>query len=191
MDFKELVRKNRSFRRFDESFKIEKQTLKDLIDLARLTPSSKNLQLVRYVISCDKERNSRIFPHLGWARYIPNWEGPEEGERPTAYIIILGDTTIKAAPNYGYGIAAQTIMLGAVEKGLGGCMIRTIDTYHLRLELAIPDRYEILMMLALGKPAEKVVIEPLDEAGHVAYWRDEEGVHHVPKRSLDDIILDL
>jgi nitroreductase len=133
--------------------------------------------------------NQKIFPCLAWAAYLKDWGGPAEGERPSAYIIILGDTEIAKDFNLDPGIAAQTIMLGATERGFGGCMIASIRRETLREVLGIPERYQILLVLALGKPKEKVVLEPVGPDGDIRYYRDSEGMHHVPKRSLDEIIL--
>jgi nitroreductase len=189
--FKDLIQQNRSYRRFDQSHAIDSATLCELVDLARLTGSGMNLQPLKYILSCNPTTNSTIFSRLTWARYLEGWPGPAEGERPTAYIIILGDTAIKphvnTSANTDLGIAAQSILLGAVEKGLGGCMIASVDRNRLRDDFQIKEQYEILMVLALGKPSETVVIEPME--GDVKYWRDAKGVHHVPKRALDDIIL--
>jgi nitroreductase len=186
---KDLVLKNRSYRRFYQDCRIESGVIRELIALARLCASAGNLQPLKYVFSCDPERNALIFPHLVWARYLKDWSGPLEGEKPTAYIVVLGDTEITKSFGCDHGIAAQTILLGAVEKGLGGCMIASIDRDGLRQALKIPPRFEILLALAIGKPKEKVVIETLKPDGDVKYWRDGSGVHHVPKRGLDDIIL--
>lgn len=186
---RDLILKNRSYRRFYEEVDVKLETLRQLVDLARLSASSKNLQPLKYVLSCDRDRNSLIFPHLTWARFLTNWPGPPEGERPSAYIIILGDTEISRSCDYDAGIAAQSILLGATEKGLGGCMIANVNREGLRKALEIPKRYEILLVVALGKPKEKVVIEMLEPGGDTRYWRDSDGVHHVPKRSLDDVII--
>jgi nitroreductase len=186
---KNLVPKNRSYRRFYQDCRIESGIIRDLIGLARLCGSAGNLQPLKFIFSCDPERNALIFPHLAWARYLKDWRGPSEGERPTGYIVVLGDTEITRAFDCDHGIAAQTILLGAVENGLGGCMIASIDKDGLRDALKIPPRFEILLVLALGKPREKVVIETLKADGDVMYWRDGEGVHHVPKRRLEDIVL--
>jgi nitroreductase len=185
----DLVLKNRSYRRFDESFPIAEQTLKELVELARLTPSGANLQPLKYRLSSDPDTNGRIFSTLAWAGYLKEWPGPVAGERPTAYVTILGDTAI--AKNFGcdHGIAAQTILLGAVERGLGSCIIGNIRHDELRQALNLPERYEILLVLALGKPVEAVVVESLPADGSVKYWRDDKSVHHVPKRSLAEIIL--
>jgi nitroreductase len=184
-----LILKNRAYRRFSEEVDIKLETLSELVDLARLSASAMNAQPLRYILSCDRERNSLIFPHLAWARFITGWSGPGEGERPSAYIIMLGDRQMSQFVDYDAGIAAQSIRLGATEKGLGGCVIASAEIQGLRDVLDIPSRYEILLVLALGKPKEKVVIETVGPGGDTKYWRDSEGVHHVPKRLLDDIII--
>lgn len=186
---RELVLKNRSYRRFDEDFVIDLETLKELVDLARLTASAANKQPLKYILSCERSKNAAIFSHLAWAGYLKDWPGPVEGERPSAYIIMLGDTEISPSFHFDNGIAAQTILLGAVSKGLGGCMIASIQRDKLREALGIPARYEIILVLALGKPKETVIIEKMGPEGDVKYWRDAEGKHHVPKRSLEEIIL--
>jgi nitroreductase len=189
MDLKTLVRKSRSFRRFDQSFFVDPEILRELIRLAQYAPTGSNLQPLKFWLSNTSEMNAVIFPHFGWAGALKDWHGPAEGERPTAYIIILGDTEIKKNFGVDHGIAAQTIMLGAAEKGLGGCMIGSFQSNSLREALDIPERYEILLVLALGKPAETVVIELLAEDGEITYYRDEDDMHHVPKRSLDVLIV--
>ncbi len=188
--FRDLVLKNRSYRRFDQSFPIEDETLRALVDLGRLSASGSNLQPLKYLLSVDPKRNAAIFDTLSWAGYLKDWPGPEEGERPSAYIIVLGDTSISKNFATDEGIAAQSIMLGAAERGLGGCMIGSIRKEALRQVLNVPERYEILLALALGKPKEIIAIEPVDEQGSIRYWRDGEGIHHVPKRSLDEVILE-
>ena len=190
MTLKELIRKNRSYRRFHQDVEISKETLLELVDLARLSASGNNLQPFKYMLVCDPDTNARVFPHLGWAGYLKDWDGPEQGERPSAYIIILGDQTIKKSFGCDHGIAAQSIMLGATEKGLGGCMLGSIKRVPLRSEFDIPETMEILLVLALGKPKEIVVIDPVGADGDIRYWRDDEEIHHVPKRALEDLILE-
>ncbi len=185
----ELIRKSRSYRRFDETFLIDEATLRDLVELARLSPSAANRQPLKFRLVTDAETRAAVFPTLRWAGYLKTWPGPAEGERPTAYIIILGDTTITRNFGVDPGIAAQSIMLGAAEKGLGGCIIASFEQETLRRVLALPERYELLYVLALGKPVEQVVIEPVGPDGDIRYWRDEQQVHHVPKRSLDELIV--
>jgi nitroreductase len=184
----ELIRKNRSYRRFHQNVPIAIETLRELVELARLTPSGGNRQPLKYVLSCSPPSNDLIFEHLSWAVYLKPWPGPADGERPSAYVILLGDQTLAPSFEYDAGIVAQSILLGAVEKGLGGCIIGSVNRERLRSALDLPKHLEILLVLALGKPAEEVIIEPLGPDGSIEYWRDPRGVHHVPKRSLDELI---
>ncbi len=184
----DTVEANRSYRRFHQDRPVEAGLLRELVDLARLSPSAANLQPLKYVLSSSAELNQKVFPTLAWAGYLADWNGPAPGERPAAYIVILGDTEI--AKNFGcdHGIAAQSIMLGAVEKGLRGCMIGSVDRPKLAEALGLSERYQILLVLALGYPAETVVLDDVKD-GNIRYWRDSGGVHHVPKRTLDEIII--
>jgi len=184
-----LIKQNRSCRRFHEDYEIDTGTLKELVNLARLSASAANLQPLKYILCCNAEKNEQIFPCLAWAAYLKGWAGPQTGERPSAYIIILGDTEI--AKNFGcdHGIASQSILLGAREKGLAGCMIGAVRRKKLRDVLKIKQRFNILLVLAIGKPKEEIMIETVGNDGNVKYWRDNDGIHHVPKRNLEDIIL--
>jgi nitroreductase len=187
----DLIKKNRSFRRFYQDQAIPLETLIDLVDLARLSASAANLQPLRYILSVDSQKNAQIFSCLGWAGYLKDWKGPEEGERPSGYIILLSDSE-KANDYIGYdcGIASQSILLGAREKRLAGCMIASIKRQQLRSALNIDLRFKILLVIALGKPKEVVVIESVGNDDNIRYWRDSDGVHHVPKRNLKDIIIE-
>ena len=186
---RELVMKNRSYRRFDQHAVIDMDVLRLLVDMTRYTASARNMQPLKYMLFNTPEKNALIFPCLGWAGYLKDWPGPEEGERPSAYIIIMGDRNIAESFDCDHGIAAQTILLGAVEMGLGGCMIGNINRKQLQNTLSIPSQYTVLLVVALGKPKETVVIEPMEPTGDIKYWRDNSQVHHVPKRQLDDIII--
>jgi nitroreductase len=187
---KDLVERTRSYRRFYQDVNIELETLRELVDVARLSAAAGNLQPLKYILSNEPVKNSKIFQHLAWAGYLRDWRGPEEGERPAAYIIVLGDKRICNSFGCDHGIACQNIMLAAVEKGLGGCMIGSVNRERLRTDLAIADYLEILLVLALGKPNETVVLEEVGPEGDIKYWRDSDGVHHVPKRRLEDIIVE-
>lgn len=188
---RDLTEKNRGYRRSWQQVPIEFEALREPVDLARLSDSAGNVQPLRYILSSDPKKNTTVFPNLAWARDIENWPGPSDGERPSEYIVILGDKQVDHPLQCDHGIAAQSILLGATERGFGGCIIGAINKPKLRQVLNIPDRYEILLVLALGKPREKVEIEKLGADGSAKYWREGEGMHHVPKRALDDIILPL
>ena len=185
----DLVQANRSCRRFYGNHAVEVKTLEALVDLARLSASGANLQPLKYILSCQPPINAEIFSCLGWAAYLKDWPGPEPGERPSAYIVILGDTTISKGFGVDHGIAGQSMLLGAREKGLAGCMLATINRKDLRKVLNIEARYKILLVLAIGKPKEEIVIETVGPDGSIRYWRDAEGVHRVPKRSLQELIV--
>lgn len=184
---KSLIEKNRTYRRFDQSIAIEKNELMDLIELARLSSSGRNLQPLKYIMSNTEKDNESIFQHLRWAGYLPEWDGPIEGERPSAYIIMCLDKTLTNNCFWDHGIAAQSIMLGATEKGFGGCMFGAFNKTGLKESLELSDDYEILMVLAIGKPIETVVLEEIEN--DIKYYRDENKVHHVPKRSLESLII--
>lgn len=185
----QLIRNNRSYRRFDQNALISEANLRAWVDLARLSASGANRQPLKFILSCTSEKNELIFPTLTWAGYLKDWEGPQEGERPSAYIVILGDTQVSKSFGVDHGIAAQSILLGAVEAGFGGCMLASIQRDQLRKDLQIAEQFEILLVIALGKPIEQVQIEPVVD-DEIRYWRDAQGVHHVPKRSLDELIID-
>ncbi len=186
----ELIKKNRSCRRFYQDEIISAETLAWLVNLARLSASAANLQPLKYLLSTDSHKNEKIFSCLAWAGYLKDWPGPADGERPAAYIIIFGDKEISTNFGCDHGIAAQSILLGAREIGLGGCMLGSINRDHLRQLFTIPEKCEILLVIALGKPKEEVVLEEVGPEGDIKYWRDEAGVHHVPKRKLEDIIIE-
>ncbi len=190
MELSDLVLKNRSYRRYYQEVSVDMETLMQLVDLARLSASARNLQAMKYILVCDPLRNALVFPHLNWAGYLKDWPGPDEGERPSAYIIILEDKNNQQTFGCDHGIAAQSILLGATEKGLGGCMIASIARKKLQQTLNIPDHFSILLVIALGKPKEKIMIETVGQDGNIKYWRDNDDIHHVPKRSLKEIILD-
>jgi len=185
-----LVLKNRSYRRFHQREHVATEVLRELVDLARQTASAANLQPLKYILSNTPERNAAIFPHLGWAGYLRDWPGPAEGERPPAYVIILGDKTVARQFGCDHGIAAQTMALGAAEKGLGCCMIGSIQRAVLAQVLGLDAaRFEILLVVAVGRPNEAVVLEELGASESIKYYRDDQDAHHVPKRSLEEVII--
>lgn len=187
---KDIVSASRSFRRFDNSVAIPMRALEELVELARLCPSSANRQPLRFILCTSPSENEAVFACLKWAAYLKDWDGPTPSERPTAYIVVVNTAKDWDMAKIDLGIAAQTILLGAVEKGLGGCMLGAIDRERLRTHLGLDPDMEISLVLALGKPAEKVEIVDVPEDGSIRYWRDEAGVHYVPKRKVEDLILE-
>ncbi len=188
---RDLLLQNRSYRGYDESVKVTKAQLEALIELCQLTPSSANLQPLKYLLSCDDERNQKIFNCTKWAGALPDLSLPYEGHRPTGYVVIVVDTTIASntAPFMkDVGIVAQTMLLGATEMGLGGCMIGAFDAVQLQTSLQLPEHLHPALVVAIGKPDERIVLTTATE-GQVKYYRDETDTHYVPKRPLTEVIL--
>jgi len=186
---KDLILKNRSYRRFYQERAVEDEVLRELVDLARLAPTGYNRQALRYFISNQQNLNDKIYPCLGWAGYLKDWDGPPEGERPAAYIVMLKDSSVGTSLPQDQGFAAQSILLGAVERGLGGCFLVNVKKQQLAEILALDEKYEITAVIAIGYPKETVVVEPMKSDGDIKYWRDDDQVHHVPKLGLDDLII--
>lgn len=186
---KDLILANRSYRRFYQDKEISKETLIGFVNLTRFTPSSRNVQALKFFVTNDRETNAKIFEHIAWAGYLKDWTGPEEGEKPSGYIIIMEDSSIGNGYQRDQGIVAQTILLGAAEQEIGGCMIASVKSKELACTLSLPNHLNIELVLALGYPKEQVVIEDIGENGDIKYWRDEDEVHHVPKRGLNELIV--
>jgi nitroreductase len=188
MEMKDLVTKSRSYRRFDGGFPVGEKTLRELVSLARMMPSARNSQPLKFVLSSAPDWNARIFETLMWAGYLTDWPGPGPAERPTAYIVVLVDKSISEEADIDVGIAAQTILLGATERGLGGCMLGAVKRDMLAKHLGLPPHLAIALVLALGKPVERIMLEDLPADRSIRYYRDADQGHHVPKRALDELI---
>ncbi len=189
---KDLVKQNRSYRGYDESRRVTEAELREMVDCARLTASSVNMQPLKYYLAWEKDEVDRIQALTAWARGLPEMTLPHEGMRPTAFIVICQDKSIQeslARFQKDVGIAAQTILLAAVEMGLGGCMIGNFGADSVRQELGLSEDLAPLLIVAIGKPAEKIVLTEVGEGESVAYYRDGNDVHYVPKRRLEDVII--
>jgi len=190
--FRDLVLKNRSFRAFDESRPVQREELLSLVDLARLTASSANRQPLRYAVVYEKDQVEALLAQTRWAAALPQLQLPPEGRHPTAFVVICHDERIcEALPTYlkDVGIAAQTILLAAAEMELGGCMIGSFHPAGVAELLQLPPEVKPQLVIALGKPDEQVCLVDVTADGKTAYFRDENGVHYVPKRSLDDVLI--
>lgn len=190
MSLIDLLVKNRSYRRFCQDQRISEQELLGLVGLTRYCASGRNAQALKYGVVTEADKCEEIFPHLAWAGYLTDWDGPEQGERPAAYLVQMLDTRITENCLCDDGIQAQTILLGAVEKGWGGCIIKAFKNDALRTVLGLPEHMKIMYVIALGKPCEKVIVEEM-EGDNFKYWRDREGGHHVPKRKVEELIFRL
>jgi nitroreductase len=190
----EIIAKTRTFRRFNQKEPISTTILHELIDLARLGGSARNGQPWQYMVVNTPELCAKIFPYLGWAGYLTDWKGPVEGERPSAYVLcFLNKNRLKGPETeaqFDLGVATQNLLLGAMEKRIGGCRIGAFNAKLASL-FDMPEHLTLSLVIALGKPRETVIIEECKTEDDVRYWRDEHGVHHVPKRSLKCCLVNL
>lgn len=182
----ELVKKNRSYRRFYQEQRISKEELLSFVDLARNTASGANKQPTRYYLSVDEPKNEEIYETLGWAGYYTDWDGPIVGERPAAYIVLVSAKEVNAM--HDEGIIAQTILLAAVEKGMGGCMLGNVDRVKLSKVLQLQENMSPKLVIALGYPKEKAYLEEINEGDDIKYYRDKTGGQHIPKICLKDLV---
>ncbi len=189
---RELVEKNRSYRGYDESRKISQEELLELVDMTRFVASGVNLQPLKYFLATEKETVDTIQGLTKWGAALPHLNLPYPGKRPTAFIVICHDTALRPGADSALielGAMAQTILLGAVERGLGGCMIQNFKPGEMKAALGLGENLEPKLVLGLGKPDEVVKIVPVGADGSMKYYRDENDVHYVPKRDLKDIVI--
>lgn len=183
----DLILKNRSYRHFDESVRLTEEDLLALIDAARLSPSAGNLQRIRYATVTDPTACDALFRNLAFAAYLKDWDGPAPGERPAAYLVFFTEKTPDATLGIDIGIAAEAVLLSAVERGLGGCVIRSFRREAVDA-LFSADGLHAELVIALGKPAETVRLTGMKD-GDVRYYRLSDGTHMVPKRALKDLVI--
>jgi nitroreductase len=193
MTIEQRVRQTRTVRRFEEEKTVTAELLKGLVDTARLSGSARNGQVLKYMLVTEKEQRDLVFPLLGWAGYLSDWKGPEFGERPAAYVLCLLDNELlKGSGNEAHfdcGIATQSMLLAAAEQGVYGCRIGAFAK-NIDKVLNVAEPLSVMLVLALGYPAEAVVLEEVGNDGKIQYWRDEQGIHHVPKRALEDVLIE-
>ncbi len=188
----DLVRRSRSWRGYDESRTVSREELLALVDCARFAPSSVNAQPLKYRLVYERSELDILQPLTGWARALPDKRLPYPGHRPTAFVVICQDTAWSAdLGRYlrDVGAVAQTILLAATEAGLGGIMIGNFRPERVAEALKLPETVVPMLIVALGRPDETIVLEEAAPGESLQYYRDENDVHHVPKRRLEDIVI--
>lgn len=186
--FKDLVKKNRSYRRFDQSKVLSSETLTELVDCVRLVPSGGNTQSMRYRTVSDPKECQQVFETLAWAAQYKDWSGPKEGERPTGYIFLLREKSLSKMLHHDDGIAAATLTLYATSLGLGCCTMQNCQYNHAFKALGIDkEKYAFSCVIALGYPIEQVQLEEVKN-DDTHYWREDQ-VQHVPKRKLSEVLI--
>ncbi len=181
----EKVKSRRTIRKYAQK-DVPQEVLLRCVDAARLSPSGANRQPLKYVIVNDQGLLKEVFSTLKWAGYLPGYQ-PSEHEMPRAYIVIILDKSIHENPGHDAGIAAMSISMVAYDAGLGSCILGAVDREKLRGILKLPDGLDIVLVVALGYPAENPVADKV-KGGDIKYWLDENGVLHVPKRDLEEVV---
>ncbi len=185
----DLAYKARSYRRFQQNKPVPMELIRSLIDAARMAPSSGNLQIVRFALSTNPQTNAQLFPHLTWAKRIADWDGPAEGERPAAYIVIGCDSKYQSFHGTDTGVAAQTMHLGFAEAGVACCMLGSIDAKAIAQIIGFPDTITVTMVLALGYPGETIIVDEAQTGSDLAYYHAPDQTHHVPKLPLEKVLI--
>lgn len=188
MNFKELVKSNRTCRRYDGR-PVSRQELLDLVDLVRYAPCGKNKQALRFDLVADEESKAKVFENIFWAGYLKDWPGPVEGERPGGYILLFEDSNYGRCMTDDVGIAAQTIALGARAEGKAVCIFGAYKEKEIKEALGLGDNLKLVLLIAVGYPLEEVVIDDVHEGDDIKYYRDQDQVHHVPKIVTEDLLV--
>lgn len=187
--FSDLVKATRSFRNFDPTYRINDEIMESLVELCRYTPSTANSQSIKFAYANSENLCEKIFPMLGWAGYIKENKPPYDGNVPAGYILVCFDTDVANEIEIDAGICAQTIVLGAMDMGIGACMIGSFDKQKATELFNLPSNIKPRLMIALGRPKETVEIVDIKD-GDVKYYRDGKFKHFVPKRTTDELIID-
>jgi len=181
----EAIRQRRSIRKFSPD-SIPVSCLKEILDVSRLYPSGGNLQPIRFALVTAPELTDRIFSDLRWAMYLPGYT-IANNERPTAYVILLGDENVRKKCDYDVGAASTTVMLAAADKGLATCPIGNYNSTNLSALLKLPENLQPELVIAMGYPAQESKVVPM--ADTIRYTQDANGTFLVPKWNLEDILV--
>lgn len=182
-----LIARRRSIRRFKQT-PIHYETLKKIVDAGRLAPSATNLQPLQFIIVDDRDKVKSLFEHTQWARLLPNNAGrPQEGQQPTAFIVILANKALETPWTcHDVGAAVENMILTALEEEIGSCWIASVNRTFVAETFHVPENFKIDSVVGFGYPDEEPVMEPLAQS--TDYYKDESGRLHVPKRALEDIV---
>lgn len=180
-----LLRHNRSYRGYDASFRVREDQLRKIIEVATLCPSARNQQVLRFRPVLADEA-AKVLRHIRLGGALPELHLPFPCTEPNAFIVICSTVEESKYVDVDLGIVAQSMLLQAVEMGLGGICIGAFDHKELREELSLP--HEPLLVLAIGRPAEKILLKECRAGDNLNYYR-KDNTHYVPKITIDDLIL--
>ena len=188
----DLIKKNRSCRGFDPNRRVTREEMDYILECARFGPNSMNKQAIKFYIARDEDTVAAIQPLTGWAKQLPQMQLPHPGKYPTAFVVVCLDKTISdSVPMFirDASIAAQNMLLAATELGLGGCMVGSFRAGDLCRTLNLKEQFQPLLVVAIGKPDETIVLTEAQPGANTAYYRDEQDVHYVPKRSARELVI--
>ena len=179
-----LLLKNRSYRGFDGSYAVLPRQLDTIVAVNTKIGSGMNAQRLRFRCVCDAAESARVLSCIKLAGAHPEWGLPLQGAQPAAYIIVCATCAENPIVDIDLGMSLEAMTLKAVEMGLGGVIVRNFNAGALREALSLP--LDPLIVLALGKPAERIELVPVHAGDSLAYYR-RDGIHYVPKLCLEDI----
>lgn len=189
MTLTELIATSRTCRRFQSSVGLTEGILTDLVNMARLSPCGRNAQALRYALVANPAMREAVFGLVTMGGAFKPEQRPTAAQQPGGYIVILGPEKLEGFGLMDVGIAAQSVNLAANASGLACCMIGAFNKPALHKLLDVPARLDAKLVLALGAPAEDRQIAAVGDDDSTAYFRDDNGVHWVPKRALEELIV--
>ena len=181
-----LLRRNRSYRGYDKACVVTMAQLRRIAEVCTKVPSGRNQQVLRFKLLTRDSGSEAMQGLYKLGGALPELHLPFPGTEPEAFIIICSTVTPDKWVNMDVGIAAQSMLLKAVEMGLGGICIGAFNKDKVTETFGLP--CEPVLILAIGKPAEKIELVPVRAGEPLKYYR-ENGIHYVPKITADDLIL--
>ena len=180
-----LLVKNRSTRGYDASYLVRADQLRRIVSVNTKLASARNRQSLRFrLVTADEAQ--KVLPYIRMGAGLKELNLPLAGAEPNAFIVVCSIIEPRNSTYVDLGISAQSMLLQAVEMGLNGLCIMDFDRQQLVDTLQLP--YAPLLVVAVGKSAEKIQLVDINENGDHSYYR-ENGVHYVPKVVLEELII--
>ena len=183
-----LLEKNRSYRGYRKDYVVKREMLERIVAVNAKIPCGKNQQTLRFKLVTKDTGADKVLENIKLGGMLPELHLPFEGTEPEAFIIVCGTTPETKIVDIDLGISMQSMLLKATEMGLNGIIICAFNTAKITEVFHLP--YEPLAIVAIGKGIEKIKLVPIDENESHAYYRDEQGVHYVPKVRAEQLIIE-
>lgn len=146
MNVFDAIQARKSVRAYD-SRPVPKETIDKILESGRLAPSAMNYQPWHFVVVTDPKKRE-VLSEGRYAKFL--------AESP---VVIVGCANTKKSPKWStvdVTIAMQQMVLAATAEGLGTCWIGSFSEDSVRTLLEVPEEYNIVAMLAVGYPREKL-----------------------------------